>query len=158
MPVACEAAAFSSLSPLIPWPGAVGALQKESGLSTAPQPLRVLVWRARWWVLRLADLHGAVFGGLASSAGCYTPGASSMPGRCLRSWRAASFRDVVGGRGGQALAPMAATWVRPLSCGNPVVVAIFVRLCHRGVDGFTWTLRLHLGGSAGSRHLEQKVC
>jgi|SRR5450631_626188 len=101
---------------------------------------------------------GALFGGLASSAGGYSPSASSMPGTAPQVvagqvYPGALLQDevarVIRADGGD---------VKSISCpATPVVVATAVTVCQGVVDGSNWTFRLTFEDLLGHFTLEQKV-
>jgi hypothetical protein len=101
---------------------------------------------------------GALFGGLASSAGGYSPSASSMPGTAPQvvagqAYPGALLQDevarVIRADGGD---------VKSISCpATRVVVATAVTVCHGVVDGSEWTFRLTFEDLLGHFTLEQKL-
>jgi hypothetical protein len=101
---------------------------------------------------------GALFGGLASSGGGYSPSASSMPGTAPQvvagqAYSGALLQDevarVIRADGGD---------VKSISCpATPVVVATAVTVCQGVVDGSGWTFRLTFEDLLGHFTLEQKV-
>jgi hypothetical protein len=101
---------------------------------------------------------GAMFGGLASSAGGYSPSASSMPGTAPQvvagqAYPGTQLQDevarVIRADGGD---------VKSISCpATPVVVATAVTVCQGVVDGSGWTFRLTFEDLLGHFTLEQKV-
>jgi len=101
---------------------------------------------------------GAMFGGLTSPAGGYSPSGSSMPG---------TAPQVVAGQAypGTLLADEVSRDIRAdggdvtsMTCAaTPVVGATTVTLCHGAVDGSNWTFRLTFEDPLGHFTLEQKV-
>jgi hypothetical protein len=100
----------------------------------------------------------AMFGGLGSSGGGYSPSSSSMPGTAPQvvagqAYPGTLLQDevarVIRADGGD---------VKSISCpSTSVVVATAVTVCHGAVDGSNWTFRLTFEDLVGHFTLEQKV-